>query len=71
MPVGDKQPYELLIDEAAWKREPVRLAEEQGHTVTWDPGPIERWTCDRCGNAVLRYGTNIYGSAVTEPCVAA
>lgn len=68
MPVGDRQPVELLMDDEAWKREPVRLAEEMGHDVYWDPGSQVRWTCKRCGNAVLVVGVNIYGSAVTERC---
>lgn len=69
MPVGDRQPIELLEDEAAWKREPVRIAnDELGHDVHWDPGAQERWTCSRCGNCVLRVGCNIYGSAVRETC---
>lgn len=66
MPVGDQQPIELLMDDAAWAREPVRLAEERGHTVEKD-GP-QRWTCTVCSRAVLRYGLNIYGSAATEDC---
>lgn len=68
MPVGDRQPLELLEDDAAWRREPIRLAEEMGHAVEWDPGRHARWTCTKCGNAVLRVGVNIYGSAVTERC---
>lgn len=68
MPVGDRQPIELLEDDVAWQREPVRLAAERGHNVAWDPGTQERWTCTHCGNAVLRVGCNIYGSAVQEDC---
>jgi hypothetical protein len=68
MPVGDVQPVELLADGAAWKDEPARLARQFGHQPAWDPGTQQRWTCNRCGRAVLRVGTNIYGSAVRERC---
>lgn len=68
MPVGDKQPVELLMDDEAWRREPVRLAEEMGHVVEWDPGTQQRWTCVLCTRAVIRVGCNIYGSAVRERC---
>lgn len=69
MPVGDRQPVELLMDDEAWKREPARIANDEfGHDVHWDPGAQERWTCTRCGNCVLRVGCNIYGSAVRETC---
>lgn len=69
MPAGDRQPVELLLDKEAWKREPIRVAnEELGHDVRPDHGTQERYTCGRCGNAVLRVGANIYGSAVREMC---
>lgn len=68
MPAGDRQPPDLLADEVAWKREPVRVAEALGHVVEWDPGAQRRWTCGPCGRAVLQVGTNIYGSAVTDVC---
>jgi hypothetical protein len=68
VPVGDMQPVELLEDAEAWAREPARLAEEMGHAVQWDAVRGERWTCVRCGSAVLRVGCNIYGSAVAERC---
>jgi hypothetical protein len=69
VPVGDRQPIELLEDEAAWNREPIRIANEEfGHNVEYDGVTHERYTCTRCGNAVLRVGCNIYGSAVRETC---
>lgn len=69
MPVGDRQPIELLMDDEAWKREPARIANDEfGHNVHWDPGTQQRWTCRHCGNAVLRVGCNIYGSAVERTC---
>jgi hypothetical protein len=68
MPVGNKQPIELLMDDEAWEREPIRLAEEQGHKVEYDGVTQERYTCTVCGKAVLRVGCNIYGRAATEPC---
>ncbi len=69
MPAGDRQPVELLADDAAWHREPKRVADEEfGHAVKWDPGTQRRWTCVHCGCAVLQVGTNIYGSAVRERC---
>jgi hypothetical protein len=69
MPAGDRQPLELLADDEAWRHEPVRVAEALGHVVEWDPGTQDRWTCVLCCRAVLRAGTNIYGSAATEPCM--
>jgi hypothetical protein len=69
MPVGDRQPVELLQDREAWADEPRRLADEVfGHHAEWDPGTNERWTCSSCGRAVLRVGCNIYGSAVMVGC---
>lgn len=69
MPVGDRQPVELLTDDVAWRREPSRIANDEfGHSVEWDPGTQERWTCTACGRAVLRVGCNIYGSAVEVRC---
>lgn len=73
MPKGDRQPTELLRAEAAWASEPALLAERLGHSVQPDHSrSAERWTCTReqCGCAVLRVGTNIYGSAVEERCKA-
>lgn len=59
-------------------RKAVRRAQEEfGHDVGWDPpsglSSARRWTCLRrtCGRAVLIYGDNIYGSAVTEQCTQA
>lgn len=66
MPAGDKQPLSLLQDDAAWEREPARLATELGHYVIRDGN--QRWTCTRCGYAVLRRGVNIYGRAATLRC---
>jgi hypothetical protein len=70
MPAGDQQPVELLRDDEAWAREPVRVAEELGHDVVFDGVRGERWTCVRpnCGQAVLREGVNIYGRAATLSC---
>lgn len=52
--------------------EPVKRAAEKGHTVESDPPfgltRAERWTCTKCGRAVLRYLGHIYGSAVEEVC---
>lgn len=53
-------------------RDPVALANERGHTVEPDPphdlSRAQRWTCTRCGDAVLKYAANIYGSAVERDC---
>lgn len=66
MPAGDLQPTSLLLDEGAWADEPARLAQQLGHNVEQDGSG--RWTCVGCHRAVLRCGTNIYGSAVEEHC---
>lgn len=69
MPAGDRQPFELLMDDEAWAAEPARVANEEfGHTVEWDPGTQRRWTCTRCDRVVICVGTNIYGLAVRERC---
>jgi hypothetical protein len=45
-----------------------------GHVIEDDsPGGlsrVQRWTCGRCGDAILRYGSNVYGSALDTPCAA-
>lgn len=42
------------------------------HTLADDPphglSSVARWTCVRCGCAVLANGPVIYGSASTEEC---
>jgi len=75
MPVGDRQPIELLQDDQAWADEPRRLAEDVfGHRTVpdgcdrTDPHTCDRLTCSSCGRAVLRIGRNIYGSAVQVGC---
>lgn len=51
---------------------PVEMATARGHTVEYDQPAIntraERWTCTRCGLAVLRFCGNIYGSATEQDC---
>ena len=50
----------------------IERARAQGHAVESDPPAgmtaARRWTCTVCGNAVLVYGSNIYGSAVDQTC---
>jgi len=47
-------------------------ATANGHTVEWDPPAsltaARRWTCTRCGDAVLDYNGNVYGGAVDRTC---
>jgi len=42
------------------------------HDLEWDPPAVmtavRRWTCTRCGDAVLVNGDNVYGSATRETC---
>lgn len=42
------------------------------HDLEWDPphglSSARRWTCRRCGHAVLSYGSNVYGTATHAPC---
>jgi hypothetical protein len=53
---------------------PAEVAERvrEGHAFENDsPGglsSISRWTCTTCGDAVLRYGSNIYGGATERTC---
>jgi len=43
-----------------------------GHDLEWDPPAamtaVCRWTCVRCGDAVLVNGNVVYGSATREAC---
>lgn len=52
--------------------DPLRVAALNGHSVVDDapgaPSKVQRWTCDRCGRAVLRALGNVYGSAMTDLC---
>jgi len=56
---------------------PEAVAEKvrDGHTFECDsPGglsSVSRWTCVTCGDAVLKYGTNIYGGATERACIEA
>lgn len=56
-------------------RKPITVAESLGHTVESDPPAAitaaERWTCTKCGDAVLRYRDVIYGSASAKECTGA
>lgn len=53
---------------------PDRVAAKarEGHTFENDsPGglsSVNRWTCTVCGDAVLMYGTNVYGGATERTC---
>lgn len=53
--------------------EAVQRAQANGHAVEWDPPEgitaARRWTCTVCGDAVLKYGSNIYGGAIDRTCV--
>lgn len=53
----------------------INKAEDLGHKVDTDPPAAftaaRRWTCTKCGDSVLAYGSNIYGSAVDRYCGAA
>lgn len=48
------------------------LAAAPGHVLESDPPwgltAAQRWTCTACGDAVLRYNGNVYGSATKSPC---
>lgn len=59
---------------STWHRtEPLVRAQSLGHQVEPDP-PVgvftsgRRWTCERCGSAVLIVGHNIYGGAMERTC---
>lgn len=44
----------------------------EGHVLEWDPPAAftatRRWTCARCGDAVLVNGSVVFGSATREGC---
>lgn len=45
---------------------------KEGHSVESDPphalSAASRWTCVTCGDAVLKYGSNVYGGATERTC---
>ncbi|WP_436759402.1 hypothetical protein [Streptosporangium sp. V21-05] len=51
---------------------PVQRAEALGHTAKNDPphalSAVSRWTCTRCGAAVLSRAGVVYGSAIEQTC---
>lgn len=52
--------------------EAVEKAKGLGHTMISDP-PHElsrawRWSCNKCGRAVLSCNGNVYGSAMEKDC---
>lgn len=48
----------------------VRPATERGHLMAEDDTftGLPRWTCARCGRAVIRNGSTVYGSAKENDC---
>jgi hypothetical protein len=44
----------------------------RGHALVWDPPAAmtgaERWTCQRCGRAVIRYSGVVSGAAAETDC---
>lgn len=44
-----------------------------GHELEWDPphelSNARRWTCKRCGRALLCFQGNWYGSALETQCI--
>lgn len=52
-----------------------KAQDQDGHDLEDDsPGGIssvQRWTCKRCGSAILRYRGNVYGSALDTACATA
>lgn len=57
----------------AWHRtEPLVRARSLGHDPEHDPpwglASGDRWTCKRCGSAVLIVRHNIYGGAMERTC---
>lgn len=50
----------------------VAKAVENGHTVEWDApagiSAVRRWTCTRCGDAVLDNRGHLYGGAFDRTC---
>lgn len=53
---------------------PERVAArvQAGHSLEVDPphglSAASRWTCRTCGDAVLMYGTNVYGAVTERTC---
>lgn len=50
----------------------VARATEKGHNVEWDAPAgmtaVRRWTCTRCGDAVLDNRGHLYGGALDRTC---
>ncbi len=51
---------------------PGERAADRGHVVVSDPphdlSAGRRWTCRKCGAAVIDYRGNVYGSAIEQDC---
>jgi hypothetical protein len=47
-----------------------QLATSRGHDIEWDPSAtgVARWTCKRCGRAVLIHNGVTWGSATENDC---
>lgn len=80
-PVGSGNPYAnfeeqevpvVVVGLPEYEEPAVAAATEKGHTIEWDPPAAltaaRRWTCRRCGNAVLDYQGNVYGGALQITC---
>lgn len=56
----------------SWPPPTPTKGEADGHDLEWDPPAAmtaaRRWTCRTCGNAVIDYCGNVYGSATEQPC---
>lgn len=68
MPKRQTKPAIIPLDQL-----PVYVARkvQEGHSLYEDPfghSQAERWTCENCGNAVLSYCGNVYGSVTEAPC---
>lgn len=63
---------ELILSYTPQAEVPMARAEMMGHRTRVDPPTgmtgVERWTCRICGASAVRYGTNVYGSALDNRC---
>jgi hypothetical protein len=54
-------------------KEAVQAAKEAGHELVWDPpanvfAKVGRYTCRKCGKAVLGDWSTAYGAATESGC---
>jgi hypothetical protein len=60
-------------EEEVTRQEALDLAAERGHAMEQvtkrDPAPWMVWNCTECSARVVKFGPNLYGSALERDCL--